>query len=151
MGGGRGPLVIPGVYTVRLSVDNVVTEQTVEVREDPRLEHDAVVRAEWTETLLGMWGTVAAAQRLSREIAEEVDRLDADENPLDISDALEDRLRDMQRSAQEVSSRLNRLYGSAQGWVGPLAADQEAQRVFLNDKLDELSARWNTLQGELPG
>lgn len=150
-GGGRGPLVIPGVYTVRLSVDNVVTEQTVEVREDPRLEHDAVVRAEWTETLLGMWGTVAAAQRLSRGIAGEVDRLDADENPLDISDALEDRLRDMQRSAQELSSRLNRLYGSAQGWVGPLAADQEAQRVFLNDKLDELSARWNTLQGELPG
>jgi hypothetical protein len=150
-GGGRGPLVVPGEYTVRLSIDDVVTEQTVEVREDPRLEHDAVVRSEWTETLLGMWGTVGAAQRLSRGINGQAGRLDADENPLDVNDALEDRIRDIQRSAQELSSRLNRLYGSLQGWVGPLSADQEAQRVFLNDKLDELSERWNTLQGELPG
>ena len=76
------------------------------------------------------------------------DRLDAD---LDVNDALEDRLRDMERTTGELSSRLNRLYGSIQGWVGPLAADQEAQRLFLTDKLEELSDRWAELQGDVSG
>ena len=75
-------------------------------------------------------------------------RLDED---LDVSDALEDRLRELERSTGELSSRLNRLYGSIQGWVGPLAADQEAQRLFLTDKLEELSDRWAELQGDVPG
>jgi len=78
-------------------------------------------------------------------------RLDADTDRLNVSDALEDRLRDMERTTSELSNRVSRLYGSIQGWVGPLAADQEAQRVFLTDKLDELSERWEELRGELPG
>ena len=124
---------------------------TVEVREDPRNDFDAEIRAEWTETLLGVWGTVGAAQRLSGEVRAMTRRLDAGTDRLDVSEALEDRLRDMERSTGELSSRVSRLYGSLQGWVGPLAADQEAQRVFLTDKLDELSQRWEELRGDLPG
>ena len=135
-------------YTIRLTIGDVVSEQTVEIREDPRHDFDPTMRAEWTETLLGVWGTVGAAESLSREVRAMADRLDAD---LDVNDALEDRLRDMERTTGELSSRLNRLYGSIQGWVGPLAADQEAQRLFLTDKLEELSDRWAELQGDVSG
>ena len=139
------------VPRVVLHLDMDAFYAAVEVREDPRNEFDSEVRAEWTETLLGVWGTVGAAQRLSGEVRAMARRLDADMNRLDVSDAVEDRLRDLERTTGELSTRVSRLYGSIQGWVGPLAADQEAQRVFLTDKLDELSQRWEELRGDLPG
>jgi len=44
----RGPLVVPGQYTVRLEADGTVSEQPLEVREDPRLDIDPEVRRQWT-------------------------------------------------------------------------------------------------------
>ena len=34
------PLVIPGDYTVRLSIGSIIAEERVEVREDPRLSFE---------------------------------------------------------------------------------------------------------------
>src|SRR5688572_26111847 len=49
-----GPLVVPGRYTVRLTVDGQNYERPVEVREDPRMSVAAEVRAGWTQALLGI-------------------------------------------------------------------------------------------------
>ena len=57
----------------------------------------------------------------------------------------------MARETQELNSRWSRLYGSTQGWVGPLAADQASQRDFLTGMLATLSTEWGELEGRLPG
>jgi len=64
---------------------------------------------------------------------------------------LERDLRSMAREAQELSGRMSRLYGSAQGWVGPLSADQASQQAFLTDMLATLTAQWGALEARLPG
>ena len=148
--GSAGPFVIPGEYTVRLSIGRVVAEERVQVDEDPRLSFEPEVRVEWTETLLDVWGMVGQAQQLSQDVASMADRLNTETGSLDLSDALENRAHDLERTTGELVSRLNRLYGSIQGWIGPLAADQEAQRSFLSQKLAELSEEWEKLQGDLP-
>ena len=142
-GGSGGPYVTPGEYTVRLSIGRIVAEERVQVAEDPRLSFEPEVRVEWTETLLDVWGMVGQAQELSQDVGSMADSLD-------VNDPLENRVRDLERKTGELASRLNRLYGSIQGWIGPLAADQEAQRSFLSQKLAELSEEWEKLQGDLP-
>jgi hypothetical protein len=150
-GGSRGPLVIPGSYTVRLNAAGTSSEQTVVVLEDPRLEHSVGVRAAWTATLLEVWDAVGEAQTLNRAVGEQADRLDAATDVLSVNDALEAELRDMRRQTQELNSRMGRLYGSLGSWVGPLAADQAAQRDFLTGMLRTLESDWADLLGRLPG
>lgn len=51
--GPQGPFVHPGVYTVRLTVDGVVSEHTIEVKSDPRVtigERDLQVQSEYSLT-----------------------------------------------------------------------------------------------------
>tara|TARA_B100001540_G_scaffold312025_1_gene332451 strand:+ start:168 stop:923 length:756 start_codon:yes stop_codon:yes gene_type:complete len=144
----RGPLVIPGDYTVRLSIGSIIAEERVEVREDPRLSFEPGVRVEWTETLLDVWDLVDQAEQLAQDVGSRADRLDLGTGSA-VSDPLESRLRDLERTTGELVSRLNRLYGSIQGWIGPLAADQEMQSLFLRNKLAELSEQWKELDADL--
>ncbi|HET7276055.1 MAG TPA: hypothetical protein VFI91_12875, partial [Longimicrobiaceae bacterium] len=56
-GGPDGPLVVPGTYTARLTLNGRSYEQPVTVREDPRMAcrgtpSGCPIRAEWTERLL---------------------------------------------------------------------------------------------------
>jgi hypothetical protein len=147
----NGPWVMPGTYTVTMTAGGNSWSQTVEVREDPRLEHDTATRRAWTETLAEIWNTLGEARVLRDEVDALADRLDADTNRLDVSDALEAELRDRAREFGELQSRLSRLYGSTQGWVGPLSTDQAAQQQFLSEMLSTLRAEWRDLEGRLPG
>lgn len=146
-----GPLVVPGTYTVTMTAAGGSWAQTVEVREDPRLEHDDATRQAWTETLATIWDASGDARALRREVDAYADRLDADTDRLSVDAGLERDLRSMAREAQELSGRMSRLYGSAQGWVGPLSADQASQQAFLTDMLATLTAQWGALEARLPG
>jgi hypothetical protein len=149
--GSRGPFVVPGTYTVSLDAGGVPTTQTVEVREDPRLDHDTTVRRAWTETLLEIWDANGRARALRGDAEAYSERLDSETDPLSLDTDLEAELRGLARETQELSSRLGRLYGSAQAWVGPLAADQAAQQAFLSTMLDSLTGDWEALAARLPG
>ncbi|MDA0327946.1 MAG: hypothetical protein O2958_02875 [Gemmatimonadetes bacterium] len=150
-GGPNGPLVVPGMYTVRMTADGVTREQRFRVDEDPRTDVDAGVRRQWTENLLGLWAGAGRAQTLSRAVSGMARRLDAPQNPLSIASGLETELRDLARETDELSSRFSGLYRSAQGWVGPLAADQRSQQEFLSGMLATLSSEWTSLSARLPG
>ncbi len=147
----RGPLVVPGTYTVALTLGGGSWTQSVEVREDPRLEHDAATRRAWTETLVQLWDLAGRARALRDDVRSWESRLGADENPLTLDDALESELRDLARETQELGSRTGRLYGSSQGWVGPLTSDQAAQQRFLTGILEALNAEWAALEPRLQG
>ena len=150
-GGGRGagPWVVPGLYTVRLSVGDDVHEQTLRVKEDPRIEVDPLVRRQWTEMLLELGEVVSAASTLTRESSQAMRRLNDEDEPLSLDAGIEAQLRDLAREAGELASRLGRLQGSAQGWIGPLSADQASQRAFLTDMLRTLRAEWDAVSGRL--
>jgi hypothetical protein len=97
--GPEGPLVVPGRYTVRLTVDGRTSEQPVEVREDPRMPVSAAIRTEWTRTLLDIadtWGQAVEVLRRWQPIAERL-RPDA-ENALP-GDAREEAVRAIAKSS----------------------------------------------------
>lgn len=150
-GGADGPLVVPGRYTVRMSAAGAVVEQNFEVREDPRIEVDTATRRAWTETLLELWTLADDARGLAREVGGEADRLDAETDRLTLDTSMEEELRDLARESQELASRAGRLYGSSQGWVGPLSADQRSQQSFVSEMLDTLRDEWGSLSSRLPG
>jgi hypothetical protein len=131
----RGPLVVPGVYTVRLEADGTVLEQPLEVREDPRLDLDPQVRRQWTEDLL-------ALGQLSRAVVDDAgiwgEVLEEVGEDADAPEALAMEARDLQRQWNELRSRTRRLQGEVEGWVGPLTQKQLSQRDFYREMLETL-------------
>ena len=131
----RGPLVVPGVYTVRLEADGTVLEQPLEVREDPRLDIDPQVRRQWTEDLL-------ALGQLSRAVVDDAgiwgETLEEVGEDADAPAALVMEARDLQRQWNELQSRTRRLQGEVEGWVGPLTQKQLSQREFYREMLETL-------------
>ena len=150
-GGGRGPFVVPGRYSARMTAAGVTAEQAFEVRDDPRLQHDRATGSAWTATRLELWANASEAEELARDVSRLADRLDAGTEPLSVGQGLERALRDMDREAGELSSRWSRLYGSTADWVGPLAADQASQRAFLIETLTTLQREWAELEGRFVG
>ena len=146
--GDDGPLVVPGTYTVRLTVDGQRHEQTVEVVEDPRLDVAPDVREEWTATLLEigeLHDRVAADVKRLEELvagAEDDDpfRGSGDEESRERWATLPDqRSRDVAWRAAELLDRIEGLYGDVEDWTGEMTADQRSRLEFYREKADELA------------
>ncbi len=132
-----GPYVVPGRYTVRLTVDGRSEEQPVEVREDPRLNVPPDVRAAWTAVLL----EIADAQRRATELVTRWQPTAARLRP-NATNALvgaqREQARQLNAQIEELLSRLGRLYEDVASWTGPVTGDQRTQFDYLNGKLTEL-------------
>ncbi len=116
-----GPLVVPGMYTVRLSAGGNSSETRLEVREDPRIQVDMTTRSRWTAMLLELYELQRNARALQERAADE----EAGEVP--------------ERETRELVSRISRLIGEAENRVGPLTADQASERAYYERMFAELS------------
>lgn len=147
-GAPSGPLVVPGLYTVRLAAGGVTSEQVVRVKEDPRLaDVDPTIRAKWTQDLLEITQTLAGAQALQREVAEAVRKMNAGESRPGASVAA--KVRDLNRELGELVSRVSGLRSSAEDWMGPLTADQASQKAFLAGMLATLTREWDAVKARV--
>ncbi len=143
-----GPLVVPGLYTVRLTAGGVTTEQVVRVKEDPRLaDVDPTIRAKWTQDLLEITETLAGAQARGREVAEAVRKLNAGESTPGASGAA--KVRDLNREFGELASRASGLRSAAEAWMGPLTADHASQKAFFAGMLATLTREWEGVRGRV--
>jgi photosystem II stability/assembly factor-like uncharacterized protein len=143
-----GPLVVPGLYTVRLAAGGVTTEQVVRVKEDPRLaDVDPTIRARWTQDLVDITATLSGAQARAREVAEAVRKLDAGEAKPGASVAA--KVRDLDRELGELVSRASGLRSAAEAWMGPLTADHESQKAFFAEMLATLTREWEGVRGRV--
>lgn len=131
--GTDGPFVQLGTYEVRVAAGADTTVGTLEVREDPRIRVAPEVRRAYTETMRGL----AALRRDTRALAGRANAglraLAADAPP-----ARRSALTVLAREATELASRAGRLYGEADGEVGPLSALQREQETFYRRMLAEL-------------
>lgn len=144
----QGPLVVPGLYTARLTAGGETSEQLVRVKEDPRLaDGDPLLRARWTQDLMEITTTLAGAQAQGREVAQAVRRLDAREARASRADEAE--VRDLDREFGELTSRLARLRGAAEEWMGPLTSDQASQKAFLAEMMGTLTREWQAVRGRV--
>jgi len=130
-----GPLVVPGTYTVRLQVGDLVSEQTLEVREDPRLDVDPEVRRQWTEDLLELGRLARAVVDDAGMFGDTLEEIAADP---DVPDLLMEESRNLQRQWNELRSRTRRLQAEVESWVGPVTQQQRSQWEFYRGMLETL-------------
>ena len=130
----RGPLVVPGTYTVRLQAAGTESVREVAVREDPRVNASPGVRAAWTATLLELADARGRAEAELAGIANALEGVAEDDTGPRAT-----KLRDLQREFGELMSRIGRLAGEVEGVVAPLTQDQRSRRDFYMEMLDVLT------------
>lgn len=121
----RGPLVVPGMYTVKLEAGGAARTQTFRVKEDPRIETSFDERKEWTQNLLDI-------AELYRQSSQELEAWSEQENGE--SSETEDR----GRMLRELNSRIASLYYQVSSWTGRMTKDQQTQLGYFTKKLAEL-------------
>lgn len=121
-----GPLVAPGVYTVRLAAGGRTLEQKVEVREDPRIDVTPVERKLWTDAQ----SQAAALARMYGPVNDRIQKL-----PATAADAAE-----LKRQSRELVSRIGGLYGSISRWTGAPTRDQMTRLAYYQTMAKTLAA-----------
>lgn len=130
--GPAGPRVVPGTYTVRLTVDGRAYDRPLEVREDPRVTVDPATRRQWTADLL----EIAGLQRRAAEVMAQL----ADGGERSATAAGREPARELppRARAEEIFARIGRLYGEVEAWTGALTADQRSRHDYLARQLERL-------------
>lgn len=108
-----GPLVMPGTYSVKLTLGDQTLSQKVVVRDDPRLTVTRAERAAWTA--------------FHRDVANMVTSFAEVATRWRNAAGTDAATRDNKRQAQELSARLSSLYGAVGRWTGAPTADQRSQ------------------------
>jgi photosystem II stability/assembly factor-like uncharacterized protein len=131
----RGPLVVPGSYVVRLESGGVVSETTLEVREDPRIQVDMATRRQWTEDLLALGTLARSAAAGADEMRDLVERVESDSG---LRETLSESSSELLRQWNELRNRTRSLAREVEGWVGPLSGDQASRRDFYQEMVETL-------------
>ncbi len=138
----RGPWVLPGEYTARLSVGGRQYEQTITVRDDPRIDISDAERREWHETVVALAGTIRSYSPTVDAVSDIKERLDG------MTDAEKRRYRSLAAAieeteplATELRRRLRSVYSQINGSPGAPTADQQSQIRYFQDWLGRLEPR----------
>jgi photosystem II stability/assembly factor-like uncharacterized protein len=129
--GGRGPQVLPGTYTVRLTAGGAVEQQSVQVRLDPELR---VTMAE----LQQQWDTLAKLSAMIREVGEMVREADRHEDSKEWQNFRDTLARPRNLSGSETGPRLSEQLQSLSNLIdGPNDAPTPAMMKLLAEMEDE--------------
>jgi hypothetical protein len=127
--------VVPGFYIVRLESEGAVTETSLEVREDPRIQVDTATRRQWTQDLLALGGLAREAAEGAGEMRGLADRVESDPA---FREALAEWSGDLLRQWNELRNRTRGLVREVEGWVGPLSGDQTSRRDYYREMVGTL-------------
>jgi photosystem II stability/assembly factor-like uncharacterized protein len=135
----EGPFVLPGTYTVRLTVRGKTVEQPVEVTDDPRLQVSPESRRQWTDTLLqlaDLYRSVSVMLESARGLAGKAGA--------DAKDPVAVERRELMRLTGELQSRVGRLYTAISGSLSTPTVDQRAQIEYFSSFANVLESRLRT-------
>ncbi len=124
----RGPLVLPGSYTVKVAAAGKEASETVVVEDDPRLSLSDAERREWYEAQLAagkVWTKADAADKAAKSIKKQLEDLKAvlekkKDTPASVTKAIQELLDKTTPLARRLS------LDTPTGFAGaPLAEDPE--------------------------
>ncbi|MBA3853051.1 MAG: hypothetical protein C0503_01475 [Gemmatimonas sp.] len=129
-----GPFVHLGNYELRVASGGQTATGSIEVREDPRITVTAEIRRAWVESMRGLHRLRQDTRALNQRAQAALRGLPADAPAARRAAAAE-----LLRETTELASRVQRLYGDAQGEVAPLSGLQREQEAYYRQMLAELS------------
>jgi hypothetical protein len=124
----RGPLVLPGTYTVKVAVAGKEATQAVVVEDDPRIRISDAERREWHGAQLEagrIWAKADAADKAVKSIRKQLEELKASlDKKKDTPEVVSKGVRDLLDKATPLARQLSS--DNPLGFAGaPLAADPE--------------------------
>ncbi|MCH7992646.1 MAG: hypothetical protein IIC35_09545, partial [Gemmatimonadetes bacterium] len=143
-GGGtpRGPVALPGTYTISMEVGGVSFTSTVEIEADPRRPMSRADRRVRQDALMSLhelakplYDATQAARRLDDQLSEAEKLLEDHDGG---SEAITAELSAIQEELSEISSAL----GEARGDAGVAGAIQQSSTVPTEDQLWQVDAAW---------
>jgi len=166
----RGPLALPGRYTVRLTVDGASQEQPLVVSMDPRVSADPTVLSDThalqrdvVAAMSASYDALVKVRGLRKSIAESREKAAAGGAALKSLDDADARARHIESGDGQAGGR-RRAGGGLAGANGGLAAilnaldgadapptsPQRAAAQRLRGEVDALVAEWRELEAALP-
>ena len=145
----RGPLVLPGNYTVTLSVDGAEQTRPLEVRLDPRVHVDADALRRQLDLAIDVGAVLGRAVTAHREIAELLDQR-RDALPPQTAAELTTIADDGKPSLAGVADVLAHLATAVEGADAAPTQGQTAVLADYRAQVDDLVARWRRIAAGLP-
>jgi hypothetical protein len=143
-----GPLVVPGHYIVRLEVNGTTSENTLEVREDPRIQVDAETRRQWTEDLMTLGALARAASDGADEMEELAEKVESESS---FPETLTTWATDLLRQWKELQSRTRSLAREIEGWVGHPTQDQLSRQDYYQEMVETLGREAQAIAERIRG
>jgi len=151
----NGPMVPPGKYTARLSVDDKIIEQSFELLPDPRLEATNTtvedIEKQYTFTM-ELQTLLDEARKLEEEISKELTKLEKDKSPDDqtttrvteIKSALEKlREKDITYPQPKIIDQMEYLYYMTNGADQMMGKDAYDQLAHLKETFGKVKSTLN--------
>ena len=131
-GGPRGPEVLPGTYTVRLEAGGQMTETTIEVVLDPRIQVPMDVLRDRQDAMMDAYNLAKPAYEARQALAaineqlNNMSRLLGDDSPDALTTAFDDIKRDVGEIQQSIQEAVTGAGGvnTIQSFAGEPTADQ---------------------------
>ena len=131
-GGPRGPEVLPGTYTVRLEAGGQMTETTIEVVLDPRIQVPMDVLRNRQDAMMDAYNLAKPAYEARQALAaineqlNNMSRLLGDDSPDALTTAFDDINRDVREIQQSIQEAVTGAGGvnTIQSFAGEPTADQ---------------------------
>jgi photosystem II stability/assembly factor-like uncharacterized protein len=150
-GGGRrggppqGPVVMPGTYTVSLSVAEATTSATVEIEADPRRPMSVADRAARQRALMALHELAAPLYEATQATDRLKEQMDAANDLLEeqevVSEVLTVELTGIHDEIDEIQAGLR----EARGWTNVATGIQGSSTVPTEDQLWQIDAAWDAV------
>jgi photosystem II stability/assembly factor-like uncharacterized protein len=146
----RGHRVLPGTYTVRLTVDGTVYTAPITVEEDPRLKLSASERKAYygtLERLSALYGSADRARRSLQEMIRQLEDVQKSEDFKKSPKATQDSLTGLLKQATELQTLLAtaRTPGGAAAAMGLPVPDEEPRPALRGALIARIGQMMNTL------
>ena len=135
-----GPLVNPGMFMAKLTLNGEEQIQKFKVSDDPRLNIELGVRKQWTAS---QWDILALSQKIATDmgpvsnIARQMGKLDKEN--ISYNKEIAKPFSELNRKYRELQSRTRTLYFQVGSFIGPWTADQQSQFAYYTEMAEKLS------------
>ncbi len=147
-----GPMVNPGMYMAKLTVNDEEMTQKFRVMDDPRLDIEIGVRKAWTASqfeILDLFKRISSDMEAVTEVDRQMTKLKRDD--IAYNEAAAAPFNELNRKYRELMSRTRSLYYSVGGYIGPWTADQRAQFDYYTEMAGKLaSEKTDVMKNTIP-
>ena len=141
----RGPVALPGVYTVSMTVGGRAWSSTVEIHADPRRPMTRADRMARQETLMSLHRLAPSIYEAGRAVSALEEQLDAAEELIEAADEAPEGLAEELEAIREALEEIDDDVGEARRNAGVATAIQGSSTLPTEDQMWQIDRAWELM------